>query len=161
MPQVQPVPDALVGVRPAGTVSLIVTVPAVAPAPELVTTIVYVAPIWPCVKLPACVLVSVRSAGATRHAENSDVLLLGSVAVDVITDWPPGAAKTSGPKLALQVLPVVTLVAPRKVCPSPFPEGSHTALEKNSTRKVVLAVLFKVPEIVALPPPIDAEVMTG
>src|SRR6185295_14300996 len=62
MPQLQPMPVAAVGVRPAGTVSLTVTVPDVAPAPELVTVIAYVAPVWPCVKLPECVLLIVRSA---------------------------------------------------------------------------------------------------
>jgi len=37
MPQVQPVPDALVGVSPAGTVSETVTVPLDACNPMLVT----------------------------------------------------------------------------------------------------------------------------
>ena len=36
---VHPVPVAVVGVRPVGTVSLTVTVPVVEPAPLLVTTI--------------------------------------------------------------------------------------------------------------------------
>ena len=37
MPQLQPVPDAAVGTRPAGRVSLTVPVPLVAVPPRLVT----------------------------------------------------------------------------------------------------------------------------
>jgi hypothetical protein len=79
------------------------------------------------------------------HEENSDVLLLGSVAVAVIELPLMAAVGTEKLKLALQDASVVTLVAPRNVLPSPFPDESQLVLEKNSTRKVVLAVLFKVP----------------
>ena len=52
---VQPVPLIEAKVRPFGSVSATVTVPEVGPLPELFTDTVYTAPIWPCVKLPACV----------------------------------------------------------------------------------------------------------
>jgi hypothetical protein len=115
------------------------------------------------------------------HAENSDVSVNGetakpsgrtaigsvtapavgiSVAVDVITE-PPIAEKLTLLKLAEQFASVVTLVDPRNVCPSPLPDGSHAAFEKNSTRKELLAVLFSVPEIMTLPPTREAEVRTG
>src|SRR5436190_13144969 len=109
------------------------------------------------------VLVTERSAeagGAVTHAENSDVLFAGSVAVDVITLWPLGTAKLT-PKLALPKKSVATMVKPMKVWPSPLPEGSQAALAKNSTRKFVIAVLLSVPEIVAFPATTAADVMTG
>jgi len=84
-------------------------------------------------------------------AENSDVLSRGSVAVAVKNAWPGGTGKTSGPKLALQLPAVVTSTNPRNVWPSPLPSASQLPFEKNSTRKVVLAVLFSVPAIVTLP----------
>ena len=62
-------------------------------------------------------------------------------------------------KLALPLPSVVTLVKPRKVSPSPKPEGSQAELEKNSSTNWVLGVLLSVPSIVALPP--TAEVNTG
>jgi hypothetical protein len=107
--------------------------------------------------------------GATmaKQVENSDVSIGASeptasnVAVAVMTFWPPGMGKTSGPKVAPQPASVVTVVDPRKVCPSPLPEGSHEAFEKNSIRKELLAVLSRVPEIVTFPPAMFAEVITG
>ena len=81
----------------------------------------------------------------TLHAENSEVLLLGSVAVAVIT-WPP--CTTTGKvtlMVALQVASVGMSLEPMKVCPSPLPSESHCGLSKNSTRKMVLGALFNVP----------------
>ena len=79
------------------------------------------------------------------QAENSEVLPAGSVAV-AVTNWPPetevGKVKL---KLALQPPSVVTGMEPIKVFPSPLPEGSHAGLAKNSSVKVVLAVLLSVP----------------
>src|SRR5438105_3940086 len=114
---------------------------------------------------------------AAMHAENSDVSLnnkatipsgltpagcaarLGaiSVAVDVIT-LPPTAGKLKLVNVKLPLASVVSMTAPRKVCPSPLPLALQTALEKNSMRKVVLAVLLSDPEISTLPPTIDVEV---
>ena len=124
------------------------------------------------------------------QAENSDVFPFGSVAVAVIrfptvpvlADLTVAVKVTAVPCVegfneevtvvvlaagrvtrneALQLLLVVTLAAPRKVCPSPNPEGSHMALEKNSIRKVVLAVLLSVPCTVVLSPLLVAVVRTG
>jgi hypothetical protein len=50
--QLQFVPEMAVGVKLAGRVSVMVTVPEVAALPLFVTVMVYVAPVWPCVKLP-------------------------------------------------------------------------------------------------------------
>ena len=96
-----------------------------------------------------------------RHAENSEVLLFGSVAVAVKIVCPPGTAKGPAVKVALQLPSVGTLAKPRNVRPSPLPEAWQATFEKNSTRNVVLAVLFSVPEIVTLPPAIGAAVRTG
>ena len=65
----------------------------------------------------AGVVVGVGVGGAPRgkHAENSEVLLAGSVAVAVKIVWPGGTGKTSGPKLAMQEALVVTLANPRYV----------------------------------------------
>ena len=81
----------------------------------------------------------------TVHAENSDVLLFGSVAVAVITS--PDCTVTGKVTLivALQLASVSMSAEPMKVSPSPLPNESHSALSKNSTRKVVLGALFKLP----------------
>ena len=81
----------------------------------------------------------------TLHAENSEVLLFGSVAVAVTTcpDCTLTGSVTS--IVALQLASVDISLEPMKVCPSPLPSGSHSGLSKNSTRKVVLATLFKLP----------------
>ena len=59
--QVHPVPVIAVAVKPVGNVSVTVTVPLVTALPLFVAVIVYVAPFCPCVKLPLCDLVMVRS----------------------------------------------------------------------------------------------------
>jgi len=80
---VQPVPLIAVAVSPVGSVSATVTVPLVGPGPTLLTVIVYVAPVCPCVKLPVCVLFTVRSATC--------VIVVGSLAVSlaVLISPPP------------------------------------------------------------------------
>ena len=57
---VQPVPTALIGVKPIGKVSLRLTVAVVGAVPMLLALIVYT-PLVPLVKLPAWVLLTVRS----------------------------------------------------------------------------------------------------
>ena len=106
------------------------------------------------------VAVGVTPPATGKHGENSDVLLVGLVAVVKII-WPGATGNTIGPSVPLHVASVVTFVNPRNVWPSPFPEGSHAALENNSTRNVVLAVLSKVPEIVTVFEAIGAEVISG
>ena len=59
--QVHPVPERPVIVRPAGGVSVAVTVPLVGPVPVLLTVTVKVAPVCPCVKFPVCVFVIFRT----------------------------------------------------------------------------------------------------
>ncbi len=124
-----------------------------------------VAPHWvepgPVFTVWFCGQVIVHPAATGLHSENSEVLLAGSVAVAVKMVWPGGTGKTSGPKLALQVAFVVTTANPRNVWPSPLPRGSQITFEKNSIRKVVLAALLSVPEIVTLPAATGADVITG
>ena len=68
-----------------------------------------------------------------RHAENSEVLPLGSVAV-ATTRLPLGASSPKPSiKLTLPVLSVVTLVRPKKRSPSPCPDTSHALVLKNSS----------------------------
>ena len=74
------------------------------------------------------VTVSVVGLKMVTHAENSEVLFALFVAV-AVTTWPP-AAGNSG-IVALPLAFVATAVAPRKVCPSPLPEGSQAVLPKN------------------------------
>ena len=66
-----------------------------------------------------------------KHGENSDVLLLGSVAVAVI--WSPreSAIARAMAKLTSPLLSVVTVANPRKYSPSPNPEGSNSEFEQN------------------------------
>src|SRR5439155_269500 len=71
--QLQFVPLIAVAVRPAGSVSVTVIVPLVAVPPLLVTTMLYVAPVWPTLKLTLWLLVMVRSGGV--------LIVVGSVAV--------------------------------------------------------------------------------
>ena len=95
------------------------------------------------------------------HEENSEVLLLGSVAVAVMS-WPTvTAAEKAAVKLTLPPSSVVTSLKPRNVSPSPFPDGSHAALAKSSTRKAVLGELSSVPPTVMVPEPVVADVNTG
>ncbi len=105
--------------------------------------------------------VGVGPAAAEKHAENSDVLFAGSVAVAVTTVSPGGIANAGVVKLALHVASVVTSMNPRNVRPWPKPDAPQAEFEKNSRRYVVLAMLFSVPEIVTLPPAMGADVMTG
>jgi hypothetical protein len=87
--------------------------------------------------------------------------LAGSVAVDVMNCWPAGAGPAAAVKLALPLPSVVTFAKPRNVSPSPYRDGSHDVLEKNSSLKVVFGELFSVPSTVVLPPELLAEVSTG
>jgi hypothetical protein len=56
---------------------------------------------------------------------------------------------------------VVVLPAPTKVLPSPFPEESQAAFEKNSSWYVVLGALLSVPWIVVPVPVVVTLVRTG
>src|SRR5262249_26948345 len=92
--------------------------------------------------------------------ENSDVLPEGSVAVAVMK-WPPGTEASGRLMLASPIGSVPCIAEPRKLCPSPHPDGSQTALSKNSRKKVVMARLLNVPTTVVLTPSELAAVSTG
>jgi len=98
-----------------------------------------------------------------RQAESSDVFPFELVAVAVTNE--PGETETGNVTLndAFPEASVVTAVkAPRNVCPSPNPEGSHTGLEKNSSvNPLPFLVLLNVPVIVVEPPLDWADAMTG
>ena len=81
------------------------------------------------------------------------------VAVAVTTSPAGTVAPNDTKNDALPEPLVVTVVDPRNVLPSPKPVGSAVALEKNSSVKLVLATLVRVPEIWTLPLP--AAVSTG
>src|SRR6266566_7207484 len=95
------------------------------------------------------------------HAENSEVFPAGSVAVAVRRACGETVTGRFTLNVALHEPSVVTSVEPRNVCPSPEPEGSQEALEKNSIRYVVFATEFSVPWMLVLPPEDEAVVRTG
>src|SRR5262245_43188911 len=96
-----------------------------------------------------------------NRAENSLVLLFGSVAV-AVKNGPTGVTPVNvTEKLFVPLAAVVTLAAPRNCWPWPKPLSVHKALAKNSSRKAVFGVLGKNPAIVTLPPFVRTLVMTG
>src|ERR1051326_144643 len=86
--KLQPVPFIDVAVRPAGRVSVTVTVAVVGPRPLLLTMIEYAAPVCPWVKLPVWVLLTVRS------GTNARLMVVRSVAesLRVLVSPPPETA---------------------------------------------------------------------
>ena len=75
--QFQLVPDIAVKFKPVGIISTTLTSPEVALAPwALLTVMVYVAPAWPCVKLPLCVTVAVNTGGFPGAQPIEDPLLV-------------------------------------------------------------------------------------
>jgi hypothetical protein len=91
----QPVPDSAVAVSPDGSVSTTVTVlPATTsvPAASACTVMLYCAPVCACVKLPTCVLVTVRSGGNVTMVESVAVSLLvfASPPPDTVTELTSG-----------------------------------------------------------------------
>jgi hypothetical protein len=94
------------------------------------------------------------------QGENAEVLPFVSVAVAVKLAWLAGFVSVNE-KPALPMASVVTLVEPRKTCPSPTPLPSHDALLKNSSRNTVFVPLLSEPPSETLPPPVVTLVMTG
>jgi len=82
----QPDPVIAVAVNPAGNASTTVTVPLVALAPELAATIVYTAPVCPCVNEPVCDFEMVKSGGPP-----TGLIVVGSVplSLEVLVSPPP------------------------------------------------------------------------
>jgi hypothetical protein len=81
---------------------------------------------------PPAGLIQLTAVTAASQGENSEVLPAGSVAVAVTLSFAAMAAGSDALKGASPLASVVTEVAPRKRCPSPWPEGSQAALAKNS-----------------------------
>jgi hypothetical protein len=108
------------------------------------------------------VFVTTRSALPNdMHAENSEVLPCGSVAVAVTASPKAGTVATMTFIAATPPAPVVTFAEPRKVRPSPCPAGSQLVLEKNSIVKVVEGTLVSDPSTLIPPGALDARVSTG
>ena len=86
------------------------------------------------------------------HAESSEVLSSGAIAVALRTvpaasGWANVTVKPASPLAS-----VITLsLAPAKVWPSPFPDGSQASLANTSTRKVVFGVELSVPSTLVPP----------
>jgi len=101
------------------------------------------------VRVVVGVRVGVAVGGAaltTRQAENSEVLLFGSVAVAVTNQPVVTATPSVTVRAASPLASVATVVAPRNVRPSPLPEVSQVCVEKNSmVNGVTLGVLLKLP----------------
>ena len=107
------------------------------------------------------VLVTSQDTGATaRQAENSEVLLLGSVAV-AVTAAPTVVSGMLAVKLALPVPSVVADIDAQKGLSFAVPGSVAAAFEKNSRRKVVFAPLFRVPRIVVTVPLTVAALSNG
>src|SRR6185312_4020125 len=96
-----------------------------------------------------------------RQRENTDVLLFTSVEVAVMKE--PGATGTdrTAEMVAMPLLLVVTDCEPRKVCPSPAPDGSHSLLEKNCTSRFEFPAPAAVPSILKVPAAYCAAVRIG
>ena len=83
--------------------------------------------------------------------ENSDVLLVGLVAVVVIKSVSNAVGGIVMSIFAKPAPSVVALPAPRKVCPSPKPPASQARFKKISIRYVVFAAAVRVPMTRVLP----------
>jgi hypothetical protein len=91
-----------------------------------------------------CVEVVVDPGTGPVQAEISEVSPSGAIAMAVMT-WPAAVGDRANKRLASPDPSVEKSSPPRNVPPSPFPLGSHEGVAKNSTVKVVLAVLLSVP----------------
>src|SRR5437764_1137719 len=88
---VQPVPAMDTKVRPAGAVSVRVTVPLVGPAPLALETVTeYVAFSCPCVKLPLCIFVIVSTGGFVAVIVESVLLAVADPPPDTETELTSG-----------------------------------------------------------------------
>ena len=84
--QLHPVPLIPVAVSPLGSESATVTVPTEGDPPALVTTMLYVAPVCPCMKFPMWVFEIVRS------GPGAIVVISLAVSFDVLISPPPDTA---------------------------------------------------------------------
>jgi len=93
--------------------------------------------------------------------ENSEVLPMGSVAVEVTSRQLVTATFRVVLNEALPLESVLVLTKPRNCCPSVGRPNGSASLAKNSMRNVELGVLLSVPAMVVMPPLDDPEVNTG
>jgi hypothetical protein len=75
-----------------------------------------------------------------KHVENRDVSPVAELVAVAVTACPAGSAATELEKVAWPVPSVVASVEPRRVLPSPAPEGSQRGLENSSIRNEAEAV---------------------
>jgi hypothetical protein len=96
------------------------------------------------------------------HAENSDVSPVAERLAVVVAISP--TATTAGAVIEKTAWPepsVVTVVEPTNSEPSPYPEGSHDGLAKNSTVYCSAGQESSVPSIVTDEPVVVADTSTG
>jgi hypothetical protein len=114
------------------------------------------------VEVGVLVGVFVGTTPTVKHCENSEVLLLVSVAVAVMTSPLETVTDSVALKAEPQFESVETVVEPRKVLPCPKPEGSQDGLEKNSIRNgPLLGTLSSVPWMLVVPTPGVTELTAG
>jgi len=86
--QLQPVPAIEASVKPPGSVSVTVTVPLVAAAPDAFDTVtVYASPLCPCVKLPLCVDATLNTAALPSTTVLSVPDALADPPPDTLTEF--------------------------------------------------------------------------
>jgi hypothetical protein len=152
---VQPVPLAVLYVRPVGSVSVTVIVPEVATLPEFPTSSVYV-PVCPAPRFPVCDFASVRT--------ELPLMLVGSVATGVLlapppdalaefVTWPDGPTTLTASVIELPVLPAAIAVELVQVAVWPLPLQLQpvplAALYVSPVGSV--SVMVTVPEVATLP----------
>ena len=120
--QLQPEPLIEVAVSPDGRVSVTFTVPLVDWLPTFFTVMVYWAPVCPCVKLPECVLVMVRSGAEVTTLSVAEAVPPAPVWVEVMGKVvlffvPPVVPVTFAEKV--QELPAFRLAPVNMIEPDP------------------------------------------
>src|ERR1035441_3592783 len=124
---VHPVPDALVGVRPRGSVSLTVTTPLVAPRRLMSETVIVKLAPDPRVKLPTWLLLKVRS--GEHSAEDCIPVTCDNVAIVELVPAAPGVAPYATPGVRVVPFPppsvLMLAAAPetKTTPPAPPPPG--------------------------------------
>src|SRR5512146_865471 len=108
------------GLVTLGSVSTTVTVPVVGPAPALLIVMVQIAPVCPRVKVPAWVLVMVRSAGCTVKVAVAvlPVPPLVELTAPVVLTYVPAAEEVTL-TLTVQLLLVATVPPVSEMLPDP------------------------------------------
>src|SRR5258708_19471916 len=123
---VQPIPLIAVALRPVGNTSVTVTAPEVDPVPELPTVRIYVATVWPCVKLPLCVLLIVRlGAPVTGKSQMPELPPpAGFCTITWAVPATPMSAVLMAPCTSVPLPYLVPRLVPSPYTPPPFPTPS-------------------------------------